>query len=73
MSDLELRQVRTVAHLRAAGQGQRTRDGTTGRGLGREVFGEAGFRGHAQLKGGLAWRGRGDQAVGWTRTGCRAF
>lgn len=62
----------TVAHLRVTGQGQRPRDGITVQGLGREVVGEAGFRGSAQQKkGGLAWANRGDQAVGRARTGHR--
>lgn len=46
----------TMAALRAAGKGQRPRDGTTVQGLAREVVGEAGFRGsEQQKKGGLAW------------------
>ena len=62
----------TEAHLRAAGPGQRPRDGTTVQGVGREVVGEAGFRRSAQQKkGGLAWPDRGDQAVGRARTGYR--
>lgn len=61
----------TTAALRAARKGQRPRDGTTVQGLAREVEGEAGFRGSAQQKGGLAWPDKGDQAVGQARTGCR--
>lgn len=34
-------------------------------------MGEAGFRGRAQKKGGLAWLGRGGQAAGQARTGYR--
>ena len=62
----------TMTALRAAGKGQRPRDGTTVQGLAREVVGEAGFRGSAQQKkGGLAWPDKGDQAVRQARTGCR--